>query len=87
MAAIPVDKLVLTLKELNSDPTLAGKRIQFKRLVQEGAAPPRFIIRLRDVKMLSDSQRKHVENVIRRAFDLQGAPVQIRFENTMKTHE
>jgi len=68
------------MKALNAAPEMSGKRIVFKRLVQDGAAPARFTVTLQDDRSLTDTVKRFVENTLRRSGGLEGVPVKIVFQ-------
>lgn len=76
-----LDEVSATLKRLNAAPEILNKRIKFRFLVQKSSCPALFVIGLTDTRVLDDSRKKYVENFLRRSFDLEGIPVQLRFEN------
>jgi len=82
--AIQSDKLVEILELLNNEAEIKNKRIKFKYLTQEGAAPPRFILGVKSSKDLSENLKKFVENFFRMAYDFEGSPIKIRFEKTRR---
>lgn len=77
---IPHEKLAETLKALNNLPEISGKKINFKFLNQEGAAPVRFVLGIKGSKMINDNVKRSIENFFRSLFDFQGVPLRIRYE-------
>lgn len=79
-AVIPPDRLAETVAALNASPEIMARRIRFGRFEQEGTLPPRFAINVRSSAPLSEPLKRYVENFVRRSYDLEGAPVTIRFK-------
>ncbi len=78
-ATIPSEKLAETLKALNAAPQIYGKKIKFKCLVQASSAPPEFVLGIANISSLNDNLQRFVENFIRKAYDLKGVPIRIRY--------
>ncbi len=76
---ISSEKLNETLKALNNSRQITSKRIKFKCLIQEGSAPPGFIIGVADIKVMTGDMQRYVENYIRKAYEFKGVPLRVRY--------
>lgn len=74
------DKLAATLKSLNCDAEMVRRRINFRYLVQEGTMPPGFILGVKGAGPEGDNTRRFAENFLRKAYDLEGVPIKVRFK-------
>lgn len=72
-------KLTETLKSLNNAPSINGKNIKFKYLVQEGIQPPKFILGLNNSSSLNDNTKRFIENFVKKEYDFKGVPIIIRY--------
>lgn len=64
---------------MNEPPSFHGRRLKIYYSVQDGVAPPTFIIFVNNTELIHFSYRRYLENVIRKAFDFSGTPIRIYF--------
>ena len=64
---------------MNEPPSSHGRRLKIYYSVQDGVAPPTFIIFVNNTELIHFSYRRYLENVIRKAFDFSGTPIRIYF--------
>jgi GTP-binding protein len=83
-AVIQPKTLDRLLKSLNNSVRKINRSINFKYLIQEGAAPPRFVLGAKGNRGLSVNFKRSVENFFRTAYDFEGTPIIIRFEKKSK---
>ena len=81
-ALVERDKLTEILKSLNNTTEMGSKRIKFKFLNQESSRPPKFVLGVKDPKVVNNNSKRFVENFFRAAYDFKGTPIIIRFERT-----
>ncbi len=69
---------------MNEPPSYHGKRLKIYYCVQDGVAPPTFVIFVNDSNLVHFSYKRYLENVIRKAFDFGGTPIRIFFRERNK---
>ncbi|MDR1016298.1 MAG: ribosome biogenesis GTPase Der [Coriobacteriales bacterium] len=57
------------------------KRLNINYVTQTGVRPPVFSFFANHPEIIDDNYRRYLENSLRRAFDLQGTPVRLRFKS------
>lgn len=62
-------------------PAKNGKRLKLYFSTQVGVKPPKFVIKVNDVKLIHFSYKRYIENVLRNSFDMDGTPIVIMFRN------
>ncbi len=64
---------------MNEPPTKHGRRLKIYYSVQDGVAPPTFVIFVNNEEIVHFSYKRYLENVIRKTFDFSGTPIRIFF--------
>ena len=62
-------------------PTSGGKRLKFFYVTQAEAAPPTFAFFVNNAALVHFSYRRHLENVLRKAYGFQGSPLRLIFRS------
>lgn len=62
-------------------PAISGRRAKIKYVTQPSTQPPTFVVFTNDAKLVHFSYRRYLENYIRRAFSLDGAPIKMVFRD------
>lgn len=62
-------------------PSHNGRRLKIIFSTQVGVCPPKFVIKVNDVQLVHFSYKRYLENVIRKAFSLDGTPIKLIFRN------
>lgn len=62
-------------------PAKNGKRLKLYFSTQVGVKPPKFVIKVNDVKLIHFSYKRYIENVLRKSFDMDGTPIVVMFRN------
>ena len=72
-----LNRFLRTIAEERPGPLRDGRRLSLRHLVQIAEGPPRFRLEVNDPSMMTRNYGYWVENRLRRAFDLEGVPVDI----------
>lgn len=64
---------------MNEPPSKHGRRLKIYYSVQDGVAPPTFVIFVNNAELVHFSYKRYLENLIRKTFDFTGTPIRIFF--------
>lgn len=60
-------------------PSHSGRRLKILYATQTGVTPPTYVVFVNDEELVHFSYRRYLENSLRRAFDLKGTPIRLKF--------
>lgn len=78
--ATPVlNQVVKEAMALRPPPGYKGEFLKVKYVSQRGEAPPTFVLKCNDPKLVHFSYRRYLENQLREAFGFVGTPIELKF--------
>ncbi len=66
---------------INEPPSYLGKRLKIYFVTQIGVAPPTFVVKVNDAKIMHFSYKRYLENALRKSFDFCGTPIRLLIRN------
>jgi GTPase len=75
-----VNEALARAVEANPPPHAKGRRIKLRYAHQGGNNPPLFVIHGNQTQSVPESYQRYLINYFRKAFGLQGTPIQLRFK-------
>lgn len=72
------------LASLNDAAEIKKKRLKFRFLRQDSAAPPTFVLGFKGGGAPNENTKRYIENFFRKSRDLAGVPIRISYRNMMK---
>lgn len=66
---------------LNEPPSKKGRRLKIYYCVQDGVAPPSFVIFVNNKELMHFSYKRYLENVLRKTFGFEGTPIRLFFRD------
>ncbi len=64
---------------MTEPPTHNGRRLKILYATQADTNPPTYVVFVNDEKLVHFSYKRYMENSLRRAFDLSGTPIKLKF--------
>ncbi|MDO5296444.1 MAG: ribosome biogenesis GTPase Der [bacterium] len=78
--ATPVlNQVIKEAVALRPPPGYKGEHLKIKYVSQQGGAPPTFVLKCNDPRLVHFSYRRYLENQVREAFGFVGTPIVFRF--------
>ncbi len=62
---------------INEPPAKNGKKLKIFFMTQVAVAPPAFVIKVNDPKIMHFSYQRYLENAFRKSFDFEGTPIKL----------
>lgn len=62
---------------ISEPPSYLGKKLKIFFVTQVAVAPPTFVIKVNDPKIMHFSYKRYLENALRRSFDFSGTPIRL----------
>lgn len=72
-----LNEIIMEMVAITPPPTNKGKRLKIFYATEVKAAPPTIIIFVNDKKLAHFSYIRHIENTLRKHFDLEGTPINV----------
>lgn len=66
---------------ISEPPSYLGKRLKIYFVTQIGVAPPTFVVKVNDAKLMHFSYKRYLENSLRKSFDFCGTPIRLLIRN------
>lgn len=66
---------------MHNPPSYKGKRLKIYFTHQTGTNPPKITFEVNNKKLVHFSYERYLENELRKAFDLEGTPIELQFKN------
>jgi GTP-binding protein len=76
-----LNDVVLEAVSMHQPPSFKGKRLKIYFTHQTSSRPPKFTFEVNNKKLVHFSYERYLENEIRKAFDLEGTPIILQFNN------
>jgi GTP-binding protein len=77
-----LEKVITQAVVAHAPPSVGGKRLKLRGVIQSDVNPPTFILTVNDPKLLHFSYRRYLENSLRQAFDFPGTPLRLIFKSS-----
>lgn len=72
-----LNEIIMEMVAITPPPTNKGKRLKIFYATEVKAAPPTIVIFVNDKKLAHFSYIRHIENTLRKHFDLEGTPINV----------
>ncbi len=74
-----LNDVILDATRTTEPPVHNGKRLKILYATQADTNPPTYVVFVNDDKLVHFSYKRYLENCLRRAFDLSGTPIKLKF--------
>lgn len=72
-----LNEIIIEMIAITPPPTDKGNRLKILYVTQVKSAPPTIVVFVNDKKLAHFSYVRHIENTLRKSFDLEGTPIKI----------
>lgn len=76
-----LNDVIIEAVSMHNPPSFKGKRLKIYFTHQTAVAPPKFTFEVNNKKLVHFSYERYLENELRKAFDLEGTPIELQFKN------
>ena len=76
-----LNQIIQEATSMHEAPSYKGRRLKIYFVNQEGSEPPKFVLSVNDKGLVHFSYERYLENQLRKAIDLSGTPIILKFKN------
>ena len=87
LATPDLTRVLLSAAEQHPPPLVRGRRVKLKYAHQGGVNPPVVVVHGNQTQSVTESYRRYLTRVFRKAFKLEGTPVRVEFRTGKSPYE